>query len=757
MMIEVAEEQFELGEYFNAIEWFEKAYKEVRTADVALTVGYLHYKLKNYDRAENWYKRVLPRDEDNLYIDDRYVYGNVLKSLGRYDEAKAEYDKIIALSSNEELKDLSTLALKGIELAPGFEQNEDVVVRYGEGDINSPFQEFAPIQYDEGTLYFSSFQRRKEIVLDGGEKKYHSKIFTSTISDKGFSKPEALDRKINRDDYHTGNVTFSKDKRTMYFTRQLIQHNEVLSSVIYASDQDDEGWKAPEPLPSVNGDFIAKHPAVGELFGNEVLFFVSNMEGGQGGFDIFYSEINGGTMSAPVNLGETINTKGDEITPFYHDGTLYFSTDGRPSIGGFDIYQTEWDGESWSEPINKGHNFNSSYDDLYLTFSDKDSKGYLISNRPDDKKKSLKSNTCCDDIYIFDTRRMLIDLLVGVGTEEEKPLLGATVDLYDLTITGDPNSQTQPEEYRFNYDLEGDHNYRIITSRDGYIADTTEFNTFGIMDTYTVRKKVILKKLQPEPEEPEYETVTINQEIRLNNIYYDFDKWDILPESEEDLSVILQLMFDYPDMVIELSSHTDSRGITNYNEDLSQKRAESAKNWLVEREVVAERIKAVGYGESQILNGCTNGVRCTEEEHRFNRRTQFKIIAGPQSIQIDKKVLKTRVKSFYKERDPVPVITFDTSFFDLGDMITGEKKDLIYKFTNTGEAPLKIDLVTSCKCTDTMWPKDAVMPGEQAEIRATFDSAGMKGEYNKTIDIIANTDPIVVEAKFKVRVLGSSN
>ncbi len=766
MMIELAEEQFELGEYFNALEWYEKAYKEVRTEDVALTVGYLHYKLKNYERAENWYKRVLPKDEDNIYIDDNYVYGNALKSLGKYEEALSSYEKIITLSSNEELKALSRLAIEGIKKAPLLEPNEDIVIEFAEGSVNSAFQEYGPLQYDEGTLYFSSFQRRKEIVLDGSEKHYHAKIFTASITDEGFDNPKALHRRINRDDFHSGNVTFSKDKRIMYFTRQIIHHNEVLSSSIYASIQGDEDWRAPSPLPAVNGDFVSKHPAVGELFGREVLFFVSNMEGGLGGFDIYYSEINGDEMSAAVNLGESINTAGDDITPFYKDGILYYSTDGLPSMGGFDIHKSDWDGENWSTPVNMGLNYNTSYDDMYFSYSDKDTKGYLVSNRPDEKKKSLKSKTCCDDIYTFDTRKMLIDLLVGVGTlenEKEVPLTGATVSLYNLTIPAKPEAQTQPEEYRFNYDLDGERQYKIITTRNGYFPDTAEFNTFGILDTYTVRKKVMLKKVappEPEPEEPEYETITINQEIRLENIYYDFDKWDILPESEEDLSIILQLMFDYPDMVVELSSHTDARGVTKYNEDLSQKRAQSAKDWLTERGVVSERIVPKGYGESQILNRCINGVRCPDDEHRFNRRTQFKVIEGPQTIQINKKVLKQRVKSFFKERetnDPVPKIAFDKSFLDLGDVRAGEKKELIYTFTNTGDAPLLIDLVTACKCTSTDWPKELIPPGGTGKIRAVFDGKGMSGEYYKTIDIFTNidTEPIVFEAKFRVNVIAS--
>lgn len=753
--LEIAEEEFEKGEYLNAIEYYEKCYKQAKTADVALTVAYMHYKLRNFDRAANWYKRVMTKDEDNIFVDERYVYGNVFKALGKYNEAAEQYNKLLSISSNEELKELCQLALSGMRMV--VEPNPDISVTLAEGSINSGSQEFSPYQYDEGTLYFASFQRRKEIVLDGKEKDYHAKIYTAAVTDKGFDKPEALSSSINRDDYHTANVTFSSDKRTMYFTRQLIQHNEVISSTIFSARQSDDGWKSPTPLPGINGDFISKHPAVGELFGEEVLFFVSDMEGGLGGFDIYYSEINGENMSAPVNLGEKINSSQDDITPHYRDGKLYFSTDGKPSLGGLDIYTSEWDGENWSTPQNMGLSYNSTYDDLYFSLASDDTKGYLVSNRPDEKKKSLKSKTCCDDIYVFDKRRILIDLLVGVGDEAEKPLNGATVSLYDLTEEDAPETQTKKEEYRFNYDLTGEHQYKIITSKDGYISDTTDFNTFGILDTYTVRKKVILKKLDPPVEEPEYETVVINEDIRLNNIYYDFDKWDILQESEEDLGVLLQLMFDYPDMVIQLSSHTDAQGLTRYNEDLSQKRANSAKDWLVSRGVVDNRIKAVGYGESQILNKCVNGVRCSDEEHRFNRRTTFKILEGPQSIQINKKVLKKRVKSYFREKktDEVPIITFDTAFFDLGNIYIGEKKKLVYSFINSGDAPLKIDLVTSCKCTETDWPKTEILPGERGNISAVFDSAGMKGEYNKTIDIIANTDPIVVEAKFRVNILES--
>ena len=306
----------------------------------------------------------------------------------------------------------------------------------------------------------------------------------------------------------------------------------------------------------------------------------------------------------------------------------------------------------------------------------------------------------------------------------------------------------------------------MITSKEGYISDTTEVTTNGIISDKEIRKKVILEKEPPvvlEPELPEYtlETVTINEAIRLNNIYYDFEKWDILPDAELDLNSILELMNEYGDMVIELSSHTDSRGTTPYNEDLSQKRAQSAKNWLTNKGVGEDRIKAVGYGESVILNRCVNGVRCTDDEHRFNRRTEFKILEGPQTIQIKRQINRDGSYNGSKQSnvrfDKVPVINFKENNINIGQVIQGEKKTITFEFVNSGDADLIIDLVTACKCTDISWPQEVIAPGETGTIVAVLDTNEMEGPYTKTIDIIANTNPIVVEAKFDVDVVLADN
>jgi len=185
----------------------------------------------------------------------------------------------------------------------------------------------------------------------------------------------------------------------------------------------------------------------------------------------------------------------------------------------------------------------------------------------------------------------------------------------------------------FNFPLGQDRPYKIIVSRKGYDSKSLEFTTAGIFDDYTVKKKVTLEKAAPE-----IQIVKINEPIRLNNIYYDYDDYRILPDAEKDLEILLGLMEKYEDMVIELSSHTDARGDTNYNQKLSQRRANAAKEFLVQNGIVDKRIKPVGYGESMILNHCKNNVECSDDDHRYNRRTEFKIIAGPTSIEIEKQV-----------------------------------------------------------------------------------------------------------------------
>ena len=589
--------------------------------------------MRDYKRAEKGYERVLRSDKDNMFAAYRMGYGLTLKANGKYSKALEEFNKVISLSEDEEVIKRAEFEIEGINQLEELEPNIETAIGVLDKSINSPSAEYSPRENSDGNLYYGSLNRKTPIEVDGEDDEYHAKIYMASRNKDGkYEDGEELDQNINRIGFHNTHLAFSRDGRTMFFTRVQTLGTEITSSQIMVSYQKDTGWSAATPLPTINGNWYCKHPAVGQLFGRDVLFFVADMDGGLGDYDIHYSEINAdGSFSAPVNLGPNVNSDREDLCPFYYDGTLYFSTNGRPTIGGFDIYYSIWDGNEWSKAENMGLVYNSSFDDLFFFMAEEGGRGMFISNRPTDDKKKLKSETCCDDIFQFQIREIVIDLLAIVVDEEDAPLDGATISLENLT---DPINYPTDVKYNslgneFQFLLDADYKYKGIISREGYFPDTIEFNTAGILDNYTVKKKVSLKK-----KEDEIKIVTINEPIRLNNIYYDFDDDKILEDSEPDLEFLYGLMEEYSDMVIELSSHTDSQGAARYNEDLSQRRANSAKKWLEKRGVDKKRIKAIGYGEKVILNKCKNRVPCTDDEHRFNRRTEFKIIEGPQSIEI---------------------------------------------------------------------------------------------------------------------------
>ncbi len=640
VMIETAEMAVMNNDYSNAIEWYEEAYRESRDKDLAVKIAHLKYAMRDYEKAAKGYQRLLNRDKDLQFQDLRLDYGKALKRAGSFQEAYNELYAFTEYTEDEDMKKEALFEMEGIKKMGQFEQNIDAVIEFAGKKVNYGQAEYSPTYYNDGTLYYGAFGENKAIEIEENGPSAYVQIYTSIKDDEGkFKKGEALPEEINREGYHTSNVSFSKDGKRMFFTRSVLDGNIASQTQIYVSYRGDGGWSPAILLEGVNGEFISTHPAQGELFGNEVLFFTSDMDGGFGGMDIYYATKKGeNSYSTPVNLGEKVNTMYDDVTPFYMDGTLYFSSAGWHGMGGLDIFYSTWDGVRWSDPANMGYGYNTSLDDHYLSFNSDGTKGFLVSNRVDKDKRRLTSKTCCDDVYTIEIREIVIDLLATV-LDENGPLKGANVELIDLSAEEgtDSKSKSNLSGSDFNFLLDSDHKYKALVTREGYYPDSVDFNTFGILDDYTVKKKVTLK---PIPVEPEVEIVTINQAIRLNNIYYDFDDDKILPDAEKDLSILLDLMNQYGDMVIELSSHTDAQGVSTYNQKLSQRRAESAAQWLVDKGVVADRIKPVGYGESVILNRCVNGVRCEDEEHRFNRRTEFKIIAGPETIEIKKEVIR---------------------------------------------------------------------------------------------------------------------
>ncbi len=757
MMLETAEKSMAIPDYYTALEWYENAYKETRDPETAVKIADLNVRIRDFKHAESWLQKIVEKDQGVKYPQAVFQYAQVLKVNGKYQDAIDAFNHYAGLVANDSLLALADNEVAGIQLAMQSKPPIDLVVENAGKNVNSAYTDSGPFLSSNGKLYFSSFRRKDLIVLDGKEGDYYFKVYSSDKGkDEGWDAAKALPDKINIDGYQTGNPSVSPDGSRLFFTRSMLTGNDVTESKIFVSVAKGDNWAPPEEIMGINGNYLAKQPTPGVLFGKEVLFFSSNMPGGFGGYDLYYADrISDTKYDIPVNLGAVVNTSRDEVTPFYLNDKLYFSSDGHPSIGGFDIFRTDWNGQIWGKVENLGKGYNSSYDDMFFSVNEEGKLGFLVSNRPDELSRSVKSKTCCDDIYQFHIRDVVIDLITSTY-EGTVPLLGAKVTVFEINQgkTGKSEVQVNDKINDSQFGLDKDKKYKVLIEKDGYAPGEFEINTVGMIANQTIKRTV---KMVKKPEDKAgMETLTMNEPIRLNNIYYDFDDDKILTESEKDLTFLLGLMKQYPDMVIELSSHTDSRGNDEYNERLSQRRAQSAKNWLVSHGIKENRIEAVGYGENQILNECINGIDCTEEQHRLNRRTEFKIIAGPTTIEVKKSDLGDQKKNEIKSGNPVvqtkgtvPLtdpkieLTFDKKMIELGPVHKGDKREMTFQFANTGNQPVEIELITSCECTTLDYPQyKTFKPGEKGVIKALFDSKEKEIGETTDIDVILKqSDP----------------
>ena len=819
-MIAVAEEQLELNRPYGALTWYKKAYEEEKSPELAYVIGELNYELRDYQKAVNYLRRGMRKAPDGELVEGHFYLGRSHKMMGNYGEAIEALREFKRQAPGHEWTERADIEIAGARMALDLVEPPRIKVENAGRGVNSSNQEYSPSIGADGNLYYAGFGKNG-YVMEEGEKAASIRVFSAAAAEDGsYGKGAPLPKAINRAGYQTANVAVSPDGNAMLFVRAKLQGAaDVESKIYYAAKQSGDRWGGVEEVRGVNGAYLAKHPAFGELFGKEVMFFVSDMDGGQGGLDIYYAEKLGeGQYDRPVNLGATVNTPYDDVTPFYNEGTLYFSTEGRPTLGGFDVFRSDWSGDAWSEPVNMGKGFNSSLDDRYFGLDASGKRGVVASNRP--PTRSVKSKTCCDDVFLLNVEPILIDLLATTLDADGQLLPEVTVDLAQVS-DGDTtvlSRKLNPKGNRFDFELVDDESYVLIARRSGYTDASAELNTVGITEPTTLERTLVLEPAEVIADGggggddgngnggdgEETIELTLNQPIRLANIYYDFDDDKILAEAEPDLRYILDLMEQYPEMVVELGSHTDARGKDSYNQALSQRRAQSAVNWIAERGIAAERLVAKGYGETVILNQCENGVRCDDEEHRFNRRTEFKILEGPTTIQV-KKLTRTRktsdrgalpaavmprdttppagftirrgsqtirvgagtgeaparapsavaspaagsvtkvtddLSSLYYEDDlsTLPVLRFDERRVDFGTVRKGDKREHTYRFRNVGAVPASIGIVSACNCTTLDWTKGEIPPGGEGMVHAVFDSSEKDAGELIVIDIILDQE-----------------
>jgi peptidoglycan-associated lipoprotein len=625
-VIKEADAAYDLYNYDKAIDLYEQAYQKKESLHAAERLAFCNQQVRNYKAAESWYAIAVKFPESGA--ENVLNYARSLQNNSKYKEAREQYVKYAALNTTiTSLQKARWVA--GCDSASSWMKNPKAINIDNQKTLNSKASDWGTAVYQNGLVFSSDrgntesegLRKRKPFLKFDGSAVPDRKVYGWT----GNGYLNLYEQKTGvgtvtvfplhvPTDYHVASANFSADGNKVYFTLTRIPKKgefdskriQTVNIEIYSAEKDAQGnWAEPIPFKynrvnvySVGDPFLSKD--------SQVLYFVSNMPGGQGGTDLYYCRKEAsGAWGLPVNMTE-LNSEGNERSPAVDQhGDFYFSSDGRTGMGGLDIFKAKLNGDHFVGVENAGYPLNSPQDDFACLPISAD-QGYFSSNRLD----GLGS----DDIYSYRMQKMLAFKLEGVvykkGTAEP---LGEVVVTLQKTGGGNLKVQTGVDG-RFWFNLAESSNYGLIGEKTNFRRDSASVSTIGLTTSTVLKQDLYL------------EMITLNKAIRLENIYYDFDKAGIRPDAAIELDKLVRIMKDNPTMWIELGSHTDSRGNDQYNQWLSQRRANSAVQYIIDQGIHKNRILAKGYGESQLLNRCAKGVKCSEAEHQLNRRTEFKIV-----------------------------------------------------------------------------------------------------------------------------------
>lgn len=609
-----AEKQFDHFSFIKAIETYEKLIdKQVNEQYAQRKLADAYIMLRNSEEALPIYKEVV--QQENVPSEYYLYYAQTLRANGEYEESK-KWMKRYKESGNKEDSRVKEF-FKNDDLASAiFNINEKNTIH--ELNFNTKYNEFGAVEYNDKLIFASSRNVGASVKRVYGWDDQPLLDMFQVASDNNLEENEALRIKgaVNSI-HHDGPATFNADGTKMYFSRnnyhdsKKIQDEKGIMHVgIFTADLIDGKWDNVQPTNLNNPDYIVYHPSLSN--DGKKLYFASDMPGGIGGTDIYMSAISdNGVLGKPENLGSIVNTEGNEAFPFMHkDGNLYFSSDGHVGLGLMDVFVSVLnENNQIVNVINLGEPINSKKDDFGYFLDEEGLKGYVSSNR--------KGGKGGDDIYAF-TRIPPLTLKGQIfDAVNNDPVEGAKVVLarengeeLAYFITGADGAYTHL--------IPRDEKFVLKGSKEKYQNVEEEFNSFGLEKSkeITVNLNIGLAPI---------ENVVILAD--LETIYFDLDKWNIRPDAALELDKVVELMNKYSEMVIRLESHTDSRANDEYNMNLSNKRAKSTYDYIISKGINVERIPDYqGFGETQLVNKCSNGVKCTEAEHQLNRRTEFIII-----------------------------------------------------------------------------------------------------------------------------------
>lgn len=620
-----AEKKYDTYAYIDAIEIYEQiAKKGYKDEKMFQKLGNAYYFNSEFDKAENAYRELFTMNPDQKE-ELMFRYAQSLKSVGKYDEAEAMMVKFNAKAGNDQRAVL-------------FKDNRDYleVIKTNskrfyieDAGINSEYTDYGSSLVGN-QLVFATARDTGNFIKR--RHKWNNKAFTNLYNaevkgdfDASLGKPMRFQKSISTK-FHESTPIFTKDGSTMYFTRNNFNKGRqgenrygIILLKLYRATLINGKWDNVIELPFDSDEYSTAHPALSA--DEKTMYFVSDMPGSYGQSDLYRVTVNDdGTFGTPENLGPEINTPGRETFPFITDeNELYFASDGHPGLGGLDVFVTKIKkGGTFSGVQNLGQPLNSRKDDFAYLLDTKTRTGYFTSNREGGKG--------FDDIYKFTELKKLNceQILEGVvrDSETNEPIADAQVVMYDGEMEKMQTVKTNKDgQYTFE-PIDCDTKYFIRADKVDYETNEVPYKTpKSTGNTYlplTLKKRLVKIEQGTDLARPDV--------LDIPTIYFNLDKWFIRKDAAFELEKVLAVMNQYPTMKIDVRSHTDSRQTNKYNQVLSDKRAKSTIAWLVKNGISADRLTGRGYGESQLVNKCADGVKCTEAEHQMNRRSQFIVV-----------------------------------------------------------------------------------------------------------------------------------
>ena len=615
-----ADKSYDKFAYVDAIKTYERVVaRGLKSQDLLQKLGNAYYFKADLVKAAKWYGELFAFSQ-NIDPEYYYRYAQSLKEVKDYTKADEMMSKFNDLKGND-LR--AKLALTQKDYLAQIKKNSG---RYNveNAGINSKYSDFGSAFFNNKIVFASardtgSLANRSHAWT--GER--FTNLYQADIIDEGsLTNSEKFSTKLNSR-VNESTPVFTKDGKTVYFTRNNYVNGKkgkdsekTTLLKLYKATLEGDKWISVKELPFNSNNYSVAHPTLSA--DEHTLYFASNMPGTLGQSDLYKIKINDdGSFGAPTNLGNKINTEGRETFPMItSDGELYFASDGHPGLGGLDIFVSKMDKEgNFGEVINVGEPVNSSYDDFAFLINDNSRLGYFTSNREGGKGG--------DDIYKFKETKKLVTKceqnLAGIVTDKETglPLADAKVTLLDSEFKT-IKEVTSDKDGKFDFGLKDCKTvFYIKVEKQDFVPNQTKAITINENEASFIEIPL---------EKPSQVIKKGNDLMKLFNIsiiHFDLGKYNIRPDAEIELSKILDVLEQYPQMEVDIRSHTDSRQSAEKNRILSQNRASSTMEWFIKKGIAKKRLTAKGYGESQLLNKCADGVKCTEEEHQANRRSEF--------------------------------------------------------------------------------------------------------------------------------------